>query len=256
MVAAMRHESFCTAGTFAAPEMGVWAGWTALENSFADRQVFTNETGDIALLFCGECFADATTRNRLGRGRGDGSGQGGNWLVGLYEEQGEKFFEKLNGLFSGLLIDRRRRKIFLFNDRYGLERIYWHETPDAFYFASEAKALLRVLPSLREFDRQGVAQFAGTGCITGGGTLFREVRLLPGGAQWTFESGCVRRETYFSPATWEALSELSEAEYEERFREAFRRKLALYFNHGSPIGIALTGGLDTRLIMACHPHER
>jgi asparagine synthase (glutamine-hydrolysing) len=185
----------------------------------------------------------------------DFSEAGGDGLVHFYEEQGETFFENLNGLFSGLLIDQRRRKVFLFNDRYGLERIYWHETPDAFYFASEAKALLRILPQLREFDPEGVADFLGVGCALAGRTLFREIRLLPGGARWIFENGSLRREHYFSPETWEAQPKLSTPDYEARFRATFQKVLPRYFESNSRIGIALTGGLDTRMIMACPPHD-
>jgi asparagine synthase (glutamine-hydrolysing) len=251
MVAVMRHEKFYRAGTFTAPECGVCAGWVAHENSFADAQVFQNEDRTIALIFSGECFTDAATKNRLRINGHQFSETGGEWLVHFYEEQGESFFEKLNGLFSGLLIDRRRGKIFLFNDRYGMERIYWHETPEAFYFASEAKALLRILPELREFDPEGVAQFLGVGCTMGKRTLFRGVELLPGGARWTFENRNIRRGTYFSPATWESQPKLSEADYETQFRATFEKILPRYFEAESRIGIALTGGLDTRMIMAC-----
>ena len=143
----------------------------------------------------------------------------------------------------------------MFNDRYGVERIYWHETADAFYFASEAKALLRVLPGLREFDREGVAQFLGAGCALGGRTLFRSIQLLPGGSRWIFDNGGVRRDNYFSPAAWESQPELSAPDYETQFRATFQKILTRYFESGSKVGIALTGGLDTRLIMACHPHD-
>ena len=50
----------------------------------------------------------------------------------------KQFFESLNGLFSGLLIDLRKNKAFLFNDRYGFDRLYFHESGDELYFASEA----------------------------------------------------------------------------------------------------------------------
>ena len=83
------------------------------------------------LLFSGECFVDPEKRSQL-RQKGRRLGQAtGSWLVHRYEKEGNQFFEKLNGLFSGLLIDKRRSKAFLFNDRYGVERIYWHETRDA-----------------------------------------------------------------------------------------------------------------------------
>jgi asparagine synthase (glutamine-hydrolysing) len=252
---AMRHESFYAAGSFAAPDLGVCAGWIAHENSFAANQVFQNEHKNITLLFSGECFVDAAAKSRLKQSGHSFAEDGGECLPHLYEEQGEKFFENLNGLFSGLLIDQRQQKVFLFNDRYGMERIYWHETPDAFYFASEAKALLRVLPELREFDREGVAQFLGVGCALAGRTLFRGIQLLPGGARWTFGAGTARHENYFSPAIWEALPKLSESDYEASFRATFQKILPRYFESDSKIGVALTGGLDTRMIMACHPHD-
>ena len=90
------------------------------------------------VLMSGECVADA------------------DWpcIAELYSDEGDSFVSRLNGLFSGLLIDRQRSRALLFNDRYGLERLYFHETSDALYFASEAKALLRVLPELREFEER------------------------------------------------------------------------------------------------------
>jgi asparagine synthase (glutamine-hydrolysing) len=252
MTATMRHENFHTAGTFADSASGAYAGWVAHEKSFADGQVFSNETKDITLVFAGECFVDAGTKNRL-RQNGHHFAAGGDCLVHLYEDQGERFFSELNGLFSGLLIDRRQGKVILFNDRYAMERIYWHETADAFYFASEAKALLRLLPELREFDAEGVAEFFSVNCTLGSRTLFRGIQRLPGGARWTFESGNCRRESYFSPSTWEALPKLSPADYENTLRETFLRIVPRYFEFSSTVGVALTGGLDTRMIMACRP---
>jgi asparagine synthase (glutamine-hydrolysing) len=253
MLASMRHEAFYVSGMYSASEMGIYAGWVACENSFAASQVFFNEQKNIALIFAGECFADPETRTGLerkghvlGRNRGD-------WLVHLYEEEGDQFFEKLNGLFSGLLIDKRRGRAFLFNDRYGIERIYWHESKDALYFASEAKALLRILPELREFDENGVAQFVTYGCTLGSRTLFRGIHLLPGGSLWSFENGSCHKTRYFSPGTWESQPTLSAASFEETFQETFKRILPHYFESQSRIGISLTGGLDSRMIMACRP---
>src|SRR6266513_5300287 len=203
MIASMKHEHFYTSGAYAAPEMGVYGGWVAHENSFAAGQPFFNERRDVVLLFSGECFVDPETRTDLQQ-KGHELGQAaGSWLVHLYEEEGDCFFEKLNGLFSGLLIDKRHGKAFLFNDRYGVERIYWHQTKDVTYFASEAKALLRVLPKLREFDREGVAQFLAFGCTLGQRTLFQGVQLLPGGSVWSFQNGKCQKRKYFSPKSWE-----------------------------------------------------
>ena len=244
MVSSMEHEQFYISGIHAVPELGVYGGWVSHEESFAAGQVFFNERKDIALLFSGECFVDR------GRGQEDATG---NWLLRLYEKDETKFFENLNGLFSGLLIDKRQGKAFLFNDRYGAERIYWHENDDAIYFASEAKALLRVLPELRAFDEEGVAQFLTFGCTLEGRTLFRDVQLLPGGSVWSFANGTCQKRKYFSPASWEAQPILSAVSFESQFQEIFKDILPAYFESESRTGISLTGGLDTRMIMAGRP---
>jgi len=107
MVDSMKHEQFYTSGTYVVPEIGVYSGWVALDGSFAADQVFLNEQNDLALILSGECFVDSSSQ-----------------LLNLYVNEGDEFFGKLNGLCSGLLIDKRKTKAFLFNDRYGTERIY------------------------------------------------------------------------------------------------------------------------------------
>lgn len=255
MVAAMEYERFYKLGTHFVPKLGIYTGWVAHENSFAAKQVFHNEQKNITLIFSGECFPDAETKNRLEQNGHDFPKTGGNCLVHLYEEEGERFFEKLNGLFSGLVIDQRQHKALLFNDRYGSQRIYFHESPGDFYFASEAKALLRILPELREFDAEGIAQFLKFGCALDQKTIFRGIEILPGGSLWTFENGNCRKEKYFSPGMWENKPQLSAEDFEAKFQDTFKKCLPRYFYGGSKIGIALTGGLDTRMIMACRPQD-
>jgi asparagine synthase (glutamine-hydrolysing) len=253
MVASMQHEPFYVSGACSAPEMGIHAGWVAHENSFAAGQVFVNEQHDIMLVFSGECFLQSNQGVEL-REKGHQIGTNkASWLVHLYEEEGERFFEKLNGLFSGLLVDKRQRKAFLFNDRYGVERIYWHECADGFYFASEAKALLRILPELRGFDQEGVAQFLAFGCTLDQRTLFRGISILPGASLCSFEEGSCRMGNYFSPNTWEKQQTLSVEDFQTQYEETFKRILPRYFESESRIGISLTAGLDTRMILACLP---
>src|SRR5437016_11044863 len=253
MTSSMEYASFYNSGIYSVPELGICASWVAQEGSFGAGQPFFNERTDVVLLFSGECFADPETRTALQQKRHQVGQASGDWLVHLYEEEGDGFFEKLNGLFSGLLIDKRQSKAFLFNDRYGVERIYCHETEDALFFASEAKALLRILPELRVFDREGVAQFLTFGCTLGQRTLFRDVQLLPEASVWLFENGKCQKRKYFSPETWESQSILPAESFVVQFQETFQRVLPRYFESESRIGISLTAGLDTRLIMACLP---
>jgi asparagine synthase (glutamine-hydrolysing) len=255
MVTSMEHERSNTSGCYSIPELGVHAGWIAHEDSFVTSQPFVNETGDVALLLSGECFIDPETRAELRR-RGHRINSNNDWLVHLYEEEGDRFFEKLNGLFSGVLIDKRRNQAFLFNDRYGSERIYWCQTRDATYFASEAKAILCVVPETRAFDARGIADFLSYECTLEGRTLFQGIQLLPGASVWSYKDGQYRKRKYFSPQTWEAQSLLSEEEFESALDEIFKRVLPRYFESQGKIGISLTGGLDSRMIMACLPQTR
>ena len=124
---------------------------------------------------------------------------------------------------------------------------------NAIYFASEAKALLCVLPELREFDHQGVAEFLTYGCTLGERTLFRGIQMLPGGSLWSFENRACRKRKYFSPERWESQPVLSSEAFTANFEETFKRVLPRYFESQSTIGISLTGGLDSRMIMACRP---
>ena len=138
MVAGMMHEPFYECGTRSVPELGVYAGWTAHAGSFASRECRDNARPDVTALMAGECVADT----------------GWPRIHSLYREQGDRFVSRLNGLFSGLVVDRSRRRTILFNDRFGLERLYFHQTVDCFYFASEAKALLHVLLERRNLTKR------------------------------------------------------------------------------------------------------
>jgi len=256
MIGIMRYETFYTSGTCFVPEMGVYAGWVAHDDSFAARQCVHRDHNEVNLLFSGECFPPLAAPNDTGFTACSGSDCGSSELLRLYNDQGYRFVEKINGLFSGLLIDRKCKRILLFNDRYGIERLYFYEKPDMTFFASEAKALLQVLPDLRGFDDKGVAQFLAFGCTVEGHTLFRNLRFMPGGSLWIFEDSiCQRKEQYFCPENWEAQPSLTAEAFEQEFLETFKRILIRYTSSNSKIGISLTGGLDTRMIMACLPKE-
>jgi asparagine synthase (glutamine-hydrolysing) len=251
MVDSMLHEPFYVSGRYSAPEIGVYSGWIAHPESVDAARVFTNEQRDLALVFAGECFFDSTPV-ASSRCHEDAPGNG-RLILQLYAEYGEQAFEKLNGLFSGVLIDKAQNRGFLFNDRYGVERIYWHEDKQAFYFASEAKALLRILPRLRTFDCEGVAEFLRFGYTLHSRTLFEGVRTLPPASYCCFAPEGHTIKQYFSSETWESQPRESADSFTSEFEETFKQVLPRYFRSDAPLGISLTAGLDGRMIMACLP---
>jgi len=253
MIQSMRYESSYSSGTYM-DDIGVAVGWTCHKGAFGDCLPIWNETRDVCLIIAGETFTDATAKSELQAHGHSFDPQNASFLVHLYEEIGERFFESLNGVFSGVLIDRRQRKATLFNDRYGLNRVYYHEGKDGFYFASEAKALLRVLPQLRVLDFQSFGEWTNLGCVLQNRTLFSQVSILPPGSAWHFEAAQrPDKRVYFTRSRWENQAPLSPDEYYEKLKETVARVLPRYFRDTDHAAMSLTGGLDSRVIMAWAP---
>ncbi|PYN57067.1 MAG: hypothetical protein DMD94_05525 [Candidatus Rokuibacteriota bacterium] len=256
MVEAIRHEPFYTTGTWVDESLGVAVGWAARKNSFCDGMPVCNESGDVVLVFSGEEFPEPGMASSLTQRGHTLNPEGPSYLAHLYEED-PSFPAGLNGRFHGLLIDRRLGTAMLFNDRYGMQRIYYHESKEAFYFAAEAKAILAVRPELRSIDPRGLGEFVACGCVLENRTLFEGIHVLPPGAAWVFRDRLIERKgTYFEPSDWENQLPLEPEAYYREIRDVFSRNLPRYFNGGERIGVSLTGGLDTRMIMAWQKHSR
>jgi len=246
----MFHESFYVTGTLVDESLGVYVGWIARKGSFSDGMPLCNERKDRTLVFSGEEYPDPQLVVRL-KDRGHTIEDGGaEYLVHVAEED-SAFPKNLNGRFHGLLINRATATATLFNDRYGMHRIYYHQSNDAFYFAAEAKAILAVLPELRSADPRGLGEFVACGCVLEDRTLFQGIQVLPTASAWIIRNGAIDQKTkYFDPAEWENQGSLEAEAYYDQLREVFSRNLPRYFNGREKVGISLTGGLDTRMIMA------
>lgn len=252
MVDCMMHEPFYTSGTYINKQLNLYAGWVSHQNSFSDCMPVFNENKDLVLLFSGENFADQEVLDRLKKRGHEFNRSDASYLIHLYEDDEEKFLQNLNGWFSGILIDLRKGKIILFNDRYGMQRIFYHEKKDTIYFSSEIKSLLKVCPDLRNTDNQGLGELFACGFVLENRTLFSNVFSLPGGSAWTYHNGCsAKKSYYFKPSTWENQPVLEKEVFYKKLRETFHNILPRYFNSKDLIGMSLTGGLDSRMILAC-----
>src|SRR4029077_18985902 len=120
------------------------------------------------------------------------------YLVHVYEEAGYEFLEKLNGWVRGVVVDLREQKFILFNDRFGVNRLYYHEDASGFYFSSEAKALLKILPGTRQLDLRSLGEVLSWEPVLQNSSLFSGISLLPPGSAWVFSRGePVKKKTYF-----------------------------------------------------------
>src|SRR5664280_1263025 len=229
MLDTIRHEPFYVTGTWCDGALGVYVGWAARQGSFSDGMPLSNEQGNAVLIFSGEDYPEPGTAAKLKERGHTLSSDGPSYLVHLYEED-PSFPACVNGLFHGLLVDRVHNTATLFNDRYGMHRLYYHESKDAFYFAAEAKAILAVRPELRRADVKGLGEFIALGCVLENRTLFEGVHALPPASAWTFRAGAMERKgTYFEPQEWEEQAPLAPEPYYQAIREVFSRNLPRYF---------------------------
>ena len=250
MVEALQHEHFYVSGTWIDESIGLYVGWVARKNSFSDGMPLRNDRGDAVLIFSGEEFPDPEVQQDLKDKGNRLDPSAPSYLVQLAEADPD-FPAGLNGRFHGLLTDRTRGTATLFNDRYGMHRIYYHSSKGAFYFSAEAKAILAVCPELRSVDPRAMGEFVSCGCVLENRTLFEGIHVLPGAARWILRNGSIeQKETYFEPRNWEEQKILEPEEYYQELRQVFSRNLPRYFQSQERIGISLTGGLDTRMIMA------
>jgi asparagine synthase (glutamine-hydrolysing) len=257
MVAAMRHESDYRPGQYINPDLGLYVGWMCPPSASADYAPVISKNKDVVLIFHGENHltnddSSATCSAHNTREPGD------TCLLRLYEKNGEEFVRHLNGWFCGILADLRKRKVILFNDRYGMSRLYIHQGKDAILFGSEAKSLLKVNPDLRVIDPEAFAQFLRYDCVMGDRSLFKDVALLPGGSLWSFDNhGSLRKKRYFDFREWEQQDALQPNEFYEKFASAMTRIVSAYAGNIKKVALSLTAGLDTRAVMASlHLHDR
>ena len=245
MIEALQHEDFYVAGTWIDESIGIYLGWVARKNSFSDGMPLRNNGGDCTLVLSGEEFSDSGSTERR-------EGAVPSYLAELSKTD-PNFPACLNGRFHGVVVDRTRGTTSLFNDRYGMHRVYYHQARDTFYFAAEAKAILAVRPELRSVEPRSLGEFVSCGCVMENRTLFEGIYVLPGASMWIIRNGSVEHQgSFFQPREWEEQEALDPETYYQELRDVFTRNLPRYFHSRQPIGLSLTGGLDTRMIMAWH----
>ena len=248
MLGSMRHESCDRTGTWSDESAGVYVGWTSRQH-VAETVPICNEKGDVVLVFSGEEFPDPETICQLKR-RGHRFREGGQRPISSTSfEEDERFPAGLNGRFHGIVTDRTRGMTTLFNDRYGMHRLYYHESKDAFYFAAEAKAILAVRPELRRADPRGLGEFVACGCVLENRTLFDGVRVMPSSSAWVFRHGALEKKTsYFDPREWEQQTILEPEPYYQELRAGVLAK-------ASPIFRRTGAGRDVPDRRSGQPHD-
>ncbi len=251
MLQSMEHEPFYRSGSYMDSTVGVGIGWICHPGGYDDCLPVWNEARDICLVFSGEHFPASSEAAGMRAAGHRCETDDATALVHLYETSGADFVRGLNGAFCGIVIDLRIRQVVVFNDRYGLGRLYLYDGGGTYYFSSEAKAIFRAVPTARRLDWQGFGELLVCGCTLQHRSLFSGVVLLPPASCWTFSTPKrIERRHYFTLDAWENQTRLGVEEYYLSLKEVFTRILPRYFRGPQAVALSLTGGLDSRMIIA------
>lgn len=234
----------------------VWIGNTRLAVVGEDngRQPIWNEDRDIVVVMNGEIYnAPELTAELRRRGHRFATDTDTEVLVHAYEEYGLGFLERLNGMFALAVHDRRRRQLILARDRFGMKPLYLLQsdsTPGDLAFASELNALKLVDGFSGQHSPQGLATFLGSMYVSEPFTAYRDIRALePGCALLCSEAG-QRLHRYFDMHFNPARGRAEEQRAVEAIADVLPRAVRRHLIADRPVGVLLSGGLDSRAVAA------
>ena len=174
-------------------------------------------------------------------------------VLHLYERHGRDFVQHCRGMFAIAIWDRADRTLTLARDRFGVKPLYYvHDADGTLHFASEIKALLASGAVVAALELSAFPDFLANHAPSGNDTLFRGVKRLPPGHTLRWCDGQIAIEQYwdlsFTPDPELARASDADlvAQYSERFEEAVRLRLMA----DVPLGMFLSGGIDSAAITA------
>jgi asparagine synthase (glutamine-hydrolysing) len=216
-------------------------------------QPIANEDGTVTVVQNGEIYNYRELRRELeGRGHRFATASDTEVLVHLYEEHGDGFAERLRGMFALALWDARERRLLLARDRFGIKPLYYRLAGGRLSFASELKAMLEDPDLSREIDPRAVAAYLSFNSIPAPLTIFAEARKLPAGTLLAWRDGTVERSRYARPAPADAAAvrRRPERALAAELRETLRGSVRAHLVADVPVGVLLSGGIDSAGIVA------
>jgi asparagine synthase (glutamine-hydrolysing) len=216
------------------------------------HQPLANENRDVWIIFNGEIYNHAELRENLeARGHQYRTRSDTETIVHLYEEYGSDCVTHLRGMFAFVIWDRRRRVLFAARDRLGIKPFYYRWDGKSFLFGSEIKTILTYPGVDAEFDRGRLAEYLTFGYITGPQTMYAGIRkLVPGHTLELSERGEPKISRY-----WDLVVPVDElprehSYYVKNYREKLESAVGSHLMSDVPLGVFLSGGLDSSAVAA------
>jgi len=246
----LRHRGPDQEGYYADPAVTLgFCRLAIIDLSPLGNQPMPNEDGSVQLVFNGEIYNFQELRRDLeGKGHRFRSQADSEVIVHAYEEWGKDFLDHLQGMFALALWDQKDQRLILARDRLGIKPLYYTFQKGRLAFASEIKALLEI-PEIRpRVNLQALYDYLGFEFVPSPLTMFEGIEKLPPGNRLIFQKGTATREVYWDlnrPGT-----SLSQEEAVAELRRLLQETVAKHLISDVPLGVFLSGGLDSSTLVA------
>jgi asparagine synthase (glutamine-hydrolysing) len=252
MTDAIVHRGPDEDGRHIAPGIAMGMRRLSVIDLASSHQPIANERGDVWTVFNGEIFNFPDLRREL-QASGHRLSTAGDTetIVHLYEEHGTGFPARLRGMFAIAVWDEPRRRLVLTRDRMGVKPLYYALTPRGLAFASEIKSLLAGALVEPRLDAQAAELYFAYGYVPGPRTLFAGVRKLAPASTLVWQDGQIVEEAvYWTPWQDTPPSGSSWQEDQETLLALLRKSVRDRMISDVPLGVMLSGGLDSSLVTA------
>jgi len=251
MCRSIAHRGPDDAGVFLDAYVGLGFRRLSIIDRVGGRQPMQSDDGSLVLVCNGEIFNSDELARQLREPPRFRTRSDVEVLLYLYREAGADFIERINGQFAFAIYDRARQSLLLARDHFGVCPLFYGVFDGILLFASEIKAILAHPLARRTVDRVGLDQILSFPGLVSPHTLFEGIHSLPSGHRLRAEDGNVVVEEYWDidyPRSGEPLP--AHEDPVERLSELFTRSVEGRLQSEVPLGVNVSGGLDSALIAA------
>jgi asparagine synthase (glutamine-hydrolysing) len=225
-----------------------------IDLSDAGSQPFTSACGRYVITFNGEIYNYADIRAELAADFAWRSESDTEVLLNAYIAWGKDALQKLHGMFAFGIWDKQERSLFLARDRMGVKPLYYHHANQLFAFASRPRAVFEILPTLsRSTDQQALRYYLEAGYVPAPYSIYQSIKKLPPAHYMTVRDGIAQLNRYWSADAIPieaALSHANEKQLLDELDQLVDQSVRWRMVSDVPIGIFLSGGIDSSLIAA------
>ena len=239
-------------GFFTQGRIGLGMRRLSIVDLSTGHQPISDEDGSITVVFNGEIYNHRSLReNLITRGHRYRTQSDTETIVHLYEEYGNDCVQHLRGMFAFAIWDAKQKSLFIARDRLGIKPLYYRLTPNNFIFGSEIKAL-QAYPGVRpEFNRSALPEFLAFGYLSAEETFYDDVvKLLPGHWLELNEQHELRVQQYWDLPLTSDEAQHDESYYVDSYRELLEGAVSSHLMSDVPLGVFLSGGLDSSAVAA------